>query len=114
MKQILHQDRVPLEQAPRGWRAQGACVDVDPELFFPIGTTGPAVLQVEEAKAVCAGCPVLQTCRQWALETGQEYGVSGGLSAVERRALKRREARARKAMGTTGAPRVARKQQVAA
>jgi len=35
------------------WRHRAICRHVDPELFFPIGTTGPAAVQVEEAKAVC-------------------------------------------------------------
>ena len=35
------------------WRHRAACRDEDPELFFPIGNTGPALLQIEEARAVC-------------------------------------------------------------
>ena len=76
------------------WRHIAACRDEDPELFFPIGTTGPAALQVEEAKAVCRRCDVRVECLQWALETAQDAGVWGGTSEDERRALKRRGARA--------------------
>ena len=36
-----------------------ACRDVDPELFFPIGDTGPALLQIDEAKQVCRRCPAI-------------------------------------------------------
>src|SRR5947208_5568278 len=79
------------------WRHRAACLDEDPELFFPIGNTGPALLQIEEAKAVCRRCEVMDTCLRWALETGQDAGVWGGLSEDERRALKRRNARARRA-----------------
>src|SRR6478736_3887197 len=79
------------------WRDRAACLDADPELFFPIGNTGPAILQIEEAKAVCRTCPVIDTCLKWALETGQDAGVWGGLSEDERRALKRRNARAGRA-----------------
>lgn len=86
---------------PRGngpdWRHRAACLDEDPELFFPVGNTGPALLQIDEAKAVCHRCDVLDTCRRWALDTGQGAGVWGGLSEDERRALKRRNARARRA-----------------
>jgi WhiB family redox-sensing transcriptional regulator len=77
------------------WRNKASCLDEDPELFFPIGTTGLAVLQIEEAKQVCRGCDVREQCLNWALEIGQDHGVWGGLSEEERRALKRRRARGR-------------------
>ncbi|MEU0276440.1 WhiB family transcriptional regulator [Streptomyces sp. NPDC006307] len=77
------------------WRAASACREEDPELFFPIGNTGLALLQIEEAKAVCRRCPVMETCLQWALEMGEDSGVWGGLSEEERRAMKRRAARQR-------------------
>ncbi len=79
------------------WRHRAACLEEDPELFFPIGNTGPALLQIEEAKAVCRRCEVVDTCLKWAIESGQDAGVWGGLSEDERRALKRRTARARRA-----------------
>jgi WhiB family transcriptional regulator, redox-sensing transcriptional regulator len=77
------------------WRNQAECLDEDPELFFPIGNTGPALDQIEKAKVVCHRCEVLETCLKWAIESRQDAGVWGGLSAEERRALKRRTARAR-------------------
>jgi WhiB family redox-sensing transcriptional regulator len=73
-------------------RSRAACVDEDPELFFPIGDTGPALLQIEEAKAVCRRCPLMESCLQGALDRN-ESGVWGGLSEKERRSLKRRAAR---------------------
>jgi len=79
------------------WRHKAACLTEDPELFFPIGNTGPALVQIEEAKAVCRRCDVVDQCLRWAIETGQDSGVWGGLSEDERRALKRRTARARRA-----------------
>lgn len=72
------------------WRHDAACRDADPELFFPVGMDGPALVQVGAAKAVCAGCPVRAVCLRWALESGQDAGVWGGLSEDERRALRRR------------------------
>ena len=77
------------------WRHKAVCREEDPELFFPIGNTGPAILQIEEAKAVCRRCPVIEPCLKWALETGQDSGVWGGTSEDERRAIKRRAQRAR-------------------
>ncbi|MFD4224756.1 WhiB family transcriptional regulator [Streptomyces griseus] len=82
------------------WRALAVCVDEDPDLFFPIGTTGPAVAQAEEAKAVCRRCPVMETCLQWALDSGQDHGVWGGTDEEDRRRIKRRAARRRQANKT--------------
>ncbi|HLS48491.1 MAG TPA: WhiB family transcriptional regulator [Actinomycetaceae bacterium] len=79
------------------WRHDAACLTEDPELFFPIGNTGPALAQIEQAKAVCQRCPVVETCLKWAMSNNQDAGVWGGLSEDERRALKRRTARARRA-----------------
>ena len=79
------------------WRDQAACLSADPELFFPVGNTGPAVDQIEKAKRVCSNCPVTEYCLQYSLDTNQDSGVWGGLSEDERRALKRRSARARRA-----------------
>lgn len=79
------------------WRSRAACLNVDPELFFPIGNTGAAIAQAAEAKAVCAKCEVQQVCLTWAIENNQDCGVWGGTSEEERSALKRRAARARRA-----------------
>jgi WhiB family redox-sensing transcriptional regulator len=87
----------PKEHHRMDWRDKSACLTADPELFFPVGNTGPAVDQIDKAKAVCARCTVTEQCLQYALENGQDYGVWGGLSEDERRALKRRAARARRA-----------------
>jgi WhiB family redox-sensing transcriptional regulator len=84
-------------QAGGDWRHRSACRGEDPELFFPIGNTGPALLQIEEAKAVCGRCPVLAECRAWVLANPRlvEFGVFGGLSEDERRATVRRRRNAR-------------------
>ena len=76
------------------WRHRSACADEDPELFWPIGNTGPALLQIEEAKTVCRRCLAVEECLEWALTTGQDQGVLGGMSEDERRSLKRKWARA--------------------
>jgi WhiB family redox-sensing transcriptional regulator len=77
------------------WRHDAVCRDEDPELFFPIGTSGLAIAQAEQAKSVCGRCPVKAECLSWALNNGQDAGVWGGMSEDERRALKRRTARAK-------------------
>ena len=77
------------------WRVRAACSTVDPDLFFPVGVTGPAVGQIAAAKAVCAGCGVRDECLDFAITTNQEYGIWGGTSEEERRLL-RRQWRARR------------------
>lgn len=78
------------------WRGHAACRNEDPELFFPVGTTGPAPLQTDEAKAVCHRCPVTEQCLTWALENRVPDGVWGGLSEDERRGLLRHIQRTKK------------------
>jgi len=80
-------------RASPSWRELAACDGEDVELFFPVGVAGPAAWQVGQAKAICAGCPVREECRSFALRTGQDHGIWGGLTAGERRALRRQEAR---------------------
>lgn len=75
------------------WRHRAICRAEDPELFFPVGVSGPAQVQNEAAKTVCRRCPVRDACLAWAVSTGQSDGVWGGLSEDERRAMKRRAAR---------------------
>jgi WhiB family redox-sensing transcriptional regulator len=72
-----------------GWRARAACRDTDANLFFPAGSTGGAVDQIEAAKLVCRQCPVQDECLQFALESNQEAGVWGGRDEDERRRLRR-------------------------
>jgi WhiB family transcriptional regulator, redox-sensing transcriptional regulator len=79
------------------WRNRASCLDESPELFFPIGNASPAHLQIEKAKAVCRRCGVAEACLRWAIEFRQDTGVWGGLSDDERHALKRHNARARRA-----------------
>jgi WhiB family redox-sensing transcriptional regulator len=77
------------------WRADAACRDVDPELFFPDGDIRSARAQLKTAKLICRRCPVSATCLNWALASGQEAGIWGGLTEDERRGLHRRGLSAR-------------------
>jgi len=74
---------------PGDWRDNAACRDADPDLFFPIGTTAPALRQVWEAIRICQACPILVRCLAWALEHGVTDGVWGGTTAEQRRAIRR-------------------------
>ncbi len=71
------------------WREQAACRASDPELFFPVGSTGPVLAEIEAATAVCKSCPVRQPCLQFALDTNQDAGIWGGTTEDERRRLRR-------------------------
>jgi WhiB family redox-sensing transcriptional regulator len=63
------------------WQYQGSCRRVDPAVFFhPEG-------ERDAAKAVCAGCPVVQQCREHALTVREPYGVWGGMTEDEREAV---------------------------
>ncbi|MFI1004321.1 WhiB family transcriptional regulator [Streptomyces galbus] len=71
------------------WLTEAACVGEDPELFFPVGSTGPALEDVAAAKRVCARCPVIADCLAYALGSGQTSGVWGGTDEEERADLLR-------------------------
>lgn len=70
------------------WQARAACRGSDTGKFYhPDNERGPSRARREIcAKAVCAGCPVIENCLRWALATREPYGVWGGLSADEREA----------------------------
>lgn len=71
------------------WQYQGACRDLDTEQFFhPEGERGGTRKRRDDAaKAICAQCPVINQCREYALAAQEPYGVWGGLSAEERREI---------------------------
>lgn len=78
-----------LGSADYSWRNEAICRDTDPELFFPVGTTGQALLQIDRAKQVCTECAVRVSCLEFALETNQDSGIWGGTSEEERRIMRR-------------------------
>lgn len=75
---------------PDGWATEGACRKSDPELFFPVTSRGPALRQLARAKAICECCAVRPQCLEFALETGQNFGIWGGTSEDERQTMRRR------------------------
>ncbi|MFR9726363.1 WhiB family transcriptional regulator [Streptomyces sp. MS19] len=66
------------------WTAQAACRTTDPDDLFVQGAAQ------NHAKAVCTGCPVRTECLADALDNRVEFGVWGGMTERERRALLRR------------------------
>jgi WhiB family transcriptional regulator, redox-sensing transcriptional regulator len=75
--------------ASANWRDEAACRHADTDLFFPVGSAGPALRQVDEAKRICRTCPVQARCLAWALDLGVTDGVWGGTTEDERRAIRR-------------------------
>src|SRR5580658_8316110 len=75
------------------WRSLAACRSADPDLFFPVSSSGKALEQAAEAKAVCTGCRVQRECLAFALATHQMHGVWGGTSEQERYLLRRVDGR---------------------
>lgn len=64
------------------WWDQAVCAQTDPEIFYPEqGVTAKV------AKAVCLSCPVRAACLDWAIETGQQWGVWGGVAERDRRRM---------------------------
>jgi WhiB family redox-sensing transcriptional regulator len=76
--------------------ADAACNGADPDLFFApdFERTADWKARIAKAKAVCARCPVRDACLAYALDTGQWFGIWGGLTEDERRAMLRRQRRA--------------------
>lgn len=85
------------------WRSAGACQQEDPDIFFPM-SKGPGLVQLQRAKAVCAGCPVRAECLEFAVRTVQDHGVWGGTSEDERRALRRARRRHERRSLASGVP----------
>jgi WhiB family redox-sensing transcriptional regulator len=83
----------PAAALDESWREHALCRDTAPDLFFPVGTTGPAIEHIEAAKAVCATCQVQASCLEFALETNQQCGIWGGASEEERRIIRRQRRR---------------------
>jgi WhiB family transcriptional regulator, redox-sensing transcriptional regulator len=78
---------MPAPDSRAGWWSRAACSTTDPELFFPISPSGPALAQVQRAKAICARCEIQQACFEYALAAGPIHGIWGGTTEEERRQL---------------------------
>lgn len=83
---------MPNEQT---WRSSAACLEEDPEQFFAndldeTGNIGRARREnVEATKAICARCIVTDFCLREAIKNDEHSGIWGGLTTIERQAIKR-------------------------
>jgi WhiB family redox-sensing transcriptional regulator len=66
------------------WTTSARCRTTDPDDLFVQGAAQ------NRAKQVCLGCPVRTECLADALDNRVEFGVWGGMTERERRALLRR------------------------
>lgn len=64
------------------WIENVACTPDQTNLFF-----SELKSKVAKAKAICATCPVSAQCLDLALQNGDEFGIFGGLTPSERKAL---------------------------
>ncbi|MCZ7376518.1 WhiB family transcriptional regulator [Micromonospora sp. WMMC250] len=87
---IIHDETLRAENlvGDKGpWQDRALCAQSDPAAFFP--EKGESN---REAKRICRRCEVQAECLKWALETDERFGIAGGLSERERRAMKKKAA----------------------
>lgn len=73
-----------------------ACLDAPQAWFFPTvagDDEDEPKWPLPEATSLCERCPVKDSCRQWAIATGQEYGTWGGLSGYQRNLILKKQHR---------------------
>jgi WhiB family transcriptional regulator, redox-sensing transcriptional regulator len=81
------------------WRAAGACLSADPDLFFPIGTGSAVTSETRMALRICAGCPVRRECLDFAMRSPELDGIWGGTTPAERLKARRRAEYRRRTSG---------------
>lgn len=64
------------------WRDRAACHGLDPDIFYPVSDD-----DAQEAKSICAVCPVREACLEYALANRERDGVWGGATERERRRM---------------------------
>ena len=92
-----------MSRYPTEWLESGACVNADPDLFFPVATGEVGARQAARAQQICEHCRVRVQCLEYAMANSQMHGIWGGTTPEERirvrrqRADRRRRARQREA-----------------
>ncbi len=66
------------------WRAAGACLAADPDLFFPVAVGAAASQETSRALLICDSCPVKRQCLEFAIRNGEASGIWGGTTPEER------------------------------
>jgi WhiB family transcriptional regulator, redox-sensing transcriptional regulator len=73
------------DESVTAWMHEGNCRLYPPSTFFPSDGVG-----VDKARKICAGCPVMTRCLEYALDQRIDHGVWGGCSERERRRILKR------------------------
>jgi WhiB family redox-sensing transcriptional regulator len=82
----LEQKYIELQESIRDLEGGVGCA-VDPTLFFPedlVGSPYDRKLVANEAKAICAQCPIRIQCLDYAVSAGMQ-GIWGGTTDSERK-----------------------------
>jgi WhiB family transcriptional regulator, redox-sensing transcriptional regulator len=82
------------------WTATAACAEEGVAPMFPSEQDAKGI---EYAKSICERCPVRDRCLADALDRGESFGIWGGMTSDERRALRRKEARTKSALSALDA-----------
>ena len=91
MRGPLESELIEATTAPE-WQRDAECAHYSGIVdFFP--SRGESA---QDAKAVCAACPVRDDCLEFALRMRITHGVWGGMTERERRQVRRRRLRVRR------------------
>jgi WhiB family transcriptional regulator, redox-sensing transcriptional regulator len=75
-------------QIEHTWRDHAACLDADPEVFFPVAVVGPLHdSAIRSARGICSGCGVSKDCLDFAMREGIDEGIWAGTTPEERRRI---------------------------
>lgn len=84
---VRYLTRYDLHDTSRDWMDAAACRDGDPDMWFPAPSDEIAT---EAARAVCRACPVVTTCRDYAIPQPGLEGIWGGLTPDQRQQIRTR------------------------
>lgn len=89
MREFRQAKQTDTSRAELEWQDYANCVGVDPDLFFP-----ERGASTQQAKEVCRGCVVRETCLEYAITHGEKFGIWGGESERSRRQMRLARAKA--------------------
>jgi len=90
VRQAITRSHEMLPSQARDWPSQARCKGQPTEIFFAADNERGMELRRSEwlAKQICRSCPVLEACRNYALDAPEPYGIWGALTPSERQRLR--------------------------